>query len=82
GDIPTGYDKLNDEVNGGSLSNYKIDKNPSVTRLYNAIKFSGRTRNNLGIGVFNAVAQPVNAELTSLNTGADTSILTEPLTNY
>ena len=82
GDIPTGYDKLNDEVNGGSLSNYKIDKNPSVTRLYNAIKFSGRTRNNLGIGVFNAIAQPVNARLTSLNTGKDTSILTEPLTNY
>jgi hypothetical protein len=52
GDVPTGYDKLNDEVNGGSLSSYKIDKNPSVTRLYNAIKFSGRTSNNLGIGIF------------------------------
>ena len=35
--------------------NLEIVKNPTVTQLYNAIKFSGRTKNKLGIGVFNAV---------------------------
>lgn len=82
GDIPSGYAKVNDEVENGSLGSYSILKNPSVTRLYNAIKFSGRTNKNLGIGIFNAIGQPVRAKLNHLNGGVDTSILTEPLTNY
>ncbi|MES1219181.1 MAG: DUF5916 domain-containing protein, partial [Bacteroidota bacterium] len=39
----------------------EIIKNPSVTQLYNAIKFSGRTKKKLGIGFFNAVTAPMNA---------------------
>jgi len=83
GDVPGKHEFINREVAGGSLRDYRIDKNPSVTRLYNAIKFSGRTRNNLGIGVFNAITQPVSARLISrVNGGKDTSIVTEPLANY
>lgn len=63
-------------------SNYTIEKNPSVTKLYNAIKFSGRNSNNLGIGVFNAITQPMYAKLHNKLTGKDSSVLTEPLTNY
>ena len=66
----------------GNNPNYKIDKNPGITRLYNGTKFSGRNKNNLGIGIFNAVTVPMYAKITNLNTGADSSILTEPLTNY
>ncbi|MFM9908399.1 MAG: DUF5916 domain-containing protein [Chitinophagaceae bacterium] len=82
GAVPSRYSEIKEEVENGSLTNYRIDKNPSVTRLYNAIKFSGRTRNNLGIGVFNAIAQPVRALLKNKINGRDSSILTEPLTNY
>jgi len=66
----------------GNDPNYKINKNPGITRLYNATKFSGRTRKNTGIGIFNAVTAPMNAKITNLLTGADSTILTDPLTNY
>lgn len=66
----------------GNRTDYQIEKNPGITRLYNATKFSGRTKGNLGIGVFNAVTVPMHAVIKNLNTGQDSSILTEPLTNY
>jgi hypothetical protein len=66
----------------GDKPNCKIIKNPGITRLYNATKFSGRTNGKLGIGVFNAVSAAMYAKILNLNTGTDTSILTEPLTNY
>ena len=66
----------------GNNANYRIDKNPGITRLYNATKFSGRNKKNLGIGIFNSVTVPMYAKITNLNTAADSSILTEPLTNY
>ena len=68
--------------NFGNIPSHKIIKNPGITRLYNASKFSGRTKNNLGIGVFNALTVPMYAKIEDLSTGKDSSILTEPLTNY
>jgi hypothetical protein len=65
-----------------SNPDYIIKKNPGITRLYNATKLSGRTKNNIGIGVFNAVTAPMRARLTNNNSKQDTTILTEPLTNY
>ena len=61
---------------------YTINKNPGITRLYNATKLSGRTKNNEGIGIFNALTAPMKARLTNKLTNKDTSIITEPLTNY
>lgn len=66
----------------GDNTNYRIIKNPGITRLYNATKLSGRTKGNLGIGIFNAVSAPMYAKIQNINTGQDSSILTEPLTNY
>jgi hypothetical protein len=66
----------------GNMPHYEIKKNPGITRLYNATKFSGRTKGNLGIGVFNAVTAPMYAKIREISAGKDTSILTEPLTNY
>lgn len=63
-------------------NNYSIIKNPSITQLYNALKFSGRTKNKLGIGVFNAVTAPMHARLQNNVTKRDSLIETEPLTNY
>lgn len=68
--------------NYGNKTDCAILKNPGITRLYNATKFSGRTKGNLGIGIFNAVTAPMYAKIKNLVTDTDTSILTEPLTNY
>ncbi|MGB5005789.1 MAG: DUF5916 domain-containing protein [Ferruginibacter sp.] len=68
--------------NYGDNPQFKIIKNPGITRLYNATKFSGRTKGNLGIGIFNAVSAPMYAKIRDVATGKDSSILTEPLTNY
>lgn len=61
---------------------WDIIKNPTTTQLYNATKFSGRTKNKLGIGIFNAVTAPAYAKLRNTMTGKDSSIQTEPLANY
>jgi hypothetical protein len=66
----------------GNDTSYRIDKNPGITRLYNATKLSGRNKDNLGIGIFNAVSVPMYAKITDLRNGRDSSILTEALTNY
>jgi hypothetical protein len=79
---PGGYQSVIDSVGTGSLTNFDIIKNPALTRLYNAIKFSGRTKDNLGIGVFNAVARSEKARIRNTITGTDSTILTEELTNY
>ena len=63
-------------------SDYEIIENPAVTNLYNALKFSGRNKNKLGIAVLNAIAQKEYAVVRNKTTGRDSTIVTEPLTNY
>jgi hypothetical protein len=58
-----------------------ILSNPSQTKLLNATKVSGRTNSGLGIGIFNAVTNEVNAEIED-SLGHKRKIMTEPLTNY
>ena len=82
GRTPEKYESLIRGTRSGNLMDYDIIKNPSVTRLYNAVKFSGRTRNNLGIGIFNAIGQSERAKLRNRVTGTDTTIISEQLTNY
>ncbi|HEX4957484.1 MAG TPA: DUF5916 domain-containing protein, partial [Lacibacter sp.] len=78
GATPGGYSAVR------RMANDSIDviKNPGIVQLYNATKFSGRTRKKLGIGVFNAVGAPMYAEIENTNTKLRERILTEPLTNY
>jgi len=73
--------KYNDVLQLASDSGYTILKNPSVTQLYNATKFSGRTKDNLGIGIFNAVTAPMYAEYEKPN-GDIIRTQTEPMANY
>ena len=77
---PTGTQSVLDFARNNN--EFKINKNPGITRLYNATKFSGRTKNNIGIAIFNAVTAPMKAKLTNSITKSDTTITTEPLTNY
>lgn len=80
GTTPGGYYDVQGLLN--TNSDYELIKNPSVVQLYNGIKFSGRTKKKLGIGIFNAVTAPMNARLRNITTKEDTVIQTEPLANY
>jgi len=80
GERPEKFDAVESFVQNNP--NYEIIENPGVTNLYNAIKFSGRTKNKLGIGIFNAIGQRELAILRNKTSGNDSDIVTEPLTNY
>ena len=80
GGTPSGYNGINNSVN--SNLNLELVSNPGVTQLINATKFSGRNKNKLGIGIFNAVGAAMNAVVENKTTKEKTSIETEPLTNY
>ncbi|MBC7872691.1 MAG: carbohydrate binding family 9 domain-containing protein [Ferruginibacter sp.] len=80
GSMPSGYFGVRDFITGNP--EWEIIKNPSITQLYNATKFSGRTKHKLGIGIFNAIAAPMNAKVHNRITGKDSLIRTSELTNY
>jgi hypothetical protein len=78
GDQPEGYYDVYSELQPGE----EVIADPSVTKLYNAIKFSGRTNTGLGIGILNAVTQPMYAVVEDSETHKTRDVLTNPLTNY
>ncbi len=80
GATPSGYYPVKDLAT--HTTNYSIVENPSVTQLYNAFKFSGRTQHKLGIGVFNSITAPSYAHVYDNTTGKDSTIGTEPMANY
>ena len=63
-------------------SNEKILNNPNESKLINASKISGRTKNGLGIGVLNAVTRAQHAMIENLETKNIRQVETDPLTNY
>jgi hypothetical protein len=77
---PTGFYDV--QGRAAADSNIEIIKNPSVSQLINTIKFSGRNKKKLGIGVFNAVSAPMFASIKNKQTNAIEKIQTGPLTNY
>lgn len=80
GATPSGFYGIRDMV--AADPNLEIVKNHSVTQLINAVKFSGRNKKKLGIGLFNAVSAPMHAITRNKTTGEETTTLTSPLTNY
>ena len=55
---------------------------PLASKLYNATKFSGRMKNGLGIGVFNAVNAPQYGTAVNYDSGMERQVMISPLTNY
>ncbi|MFZ9586756.1 MAG: DUF5916 domain-containing protein [Crocinitomicaceae bacterium] len=55
---------------------------PFGSKLYNATKFSGRLKNGLGIGVFNAVNAPQYGTAVNYDSGMEREVMISPLTNY
>lgn len=79
GGVPHNLDKAYTELNDSTGE--IVQSNPIVSPLINATKFSGRTRNGLGIGLFNAVENRTFATIEDAS-GATRKVETNPLTNY
>ncbi len=75
---PLGYSSVSSQLS----SSEEIEDNPDITRLYNGIKLSGRTRSKTGFGFFNAVSAPAYASIHDLADDSYRRIETNPLTNY
>lgn len=74
GNAPTGIFELEDEE--------KVVENPSRVKLLNAIKVSGRTESNLGIGVLNTITGKTKAIIRDTLTGDVREVVVEPIANY
>ncbi|WP_299216519.1 DUF5916 domain-containing protein [uncultured Aquimarina sp.] len=64
------------------MENEVAEDNPSKVNLLNALKISGRTKGNLGIGFFNAITEKTEVRITDTITGDQRSKVVEPLANY
>lgn len=60
----------------------RIVENPQQAQLINATKLSGRAKNGLGVGVFNAVENESYAIIRNDSSGAERKVLTNPMSNY
>jgi hypothetical protein len=65
-----------------SKINESVVKNPTETRIINATKISGRNSRGLGVGFFNAMTLPSDAELQDTVVKLDRLIRTQDFTNY
>lgn len=77
GGTPINRFKARQELREGEV----IVNNPFESQLINATKVSGRDRNGLGLGVFNAITAPTYATLEDTE-GNQRDVETAPLTNY
>ena len=77
GNGPTGF------VSDDDLMENEIAEDlPTKVNLLNALKISGRTKGNLGIGFFNAITEKTEVRITDTITGTQRKQVVEPLANY
>ncbi|NNK27489.1 MAG: carbohydrate binding family 9 domain-containing protein, partial [Flavobacteriaceae bacterium] len=74
GNAPTGSPDL---ATGEEILDF-----PSEVKTLNALKVSGRTKNGLGIGFFNAITEKTDATIRNSTTGEIRKEVVEPLANY
>lgn len=55
---------------------------PGKVTMLNAVKISGRTKNGLGIGFFNAITEETKATVKNNDTEETREVITNPLSNY
>ncbi|PQJ78117.1 DUF5916 domain-containing protein [Polaribacter porphyrae] len=70
------------DVSSTLNANEEIIDYPNKTTMINAIKVSGRTKNGLGIGFFNAITQKAEATIKDNQTGQTRKEVIDPFTNY
>lgn len=78
GNTPAGYWDIENELN----ENEVIEKNPTETKLINALKFSGKSSSGLAIGILNAMTSSSEATIKNKLTGKTREIETQGFTNY
>ena len=78
GSRPTEYYSVYNELN----QNEVIIDNPDNVKLINALKVSGRSKNGLGIGFFNAITNKTTAVIEDTITHSQRDFVTEPYANY
>ena len=78
GNEPIGYNDVEENLE----ENEEIIENPSKVNMINAVKLSGRDKNGLGIGFFNAITEKTSATIKDTITGGIRKQVTEPLANY
>ncbi len=64
------------------LGENEIAEIPNRVNLLNALKISGRTEGQLGVGFFNAITEKTYATVKDTITGDVRDVLVEPLSNY
>ncbi|MFD2550946.1 DUF5916 domain-containing protein [Bizionia sediminis] len=62
--------------------NETLENMPKQVKVLNALKISGRTKNGLGLGVFNAITEKTYANIKNTTFNTNRRQLVEPLTNY
>ncbi len=62
--------------------NEQVKSNPSISKLVNATKVSGRTKSGLGVGLLNALTKKQFAIIENTETGKIRQVETDPMTNY
>ncbi len=62
--------------------NEEVTDYPNTVKVLNAIKVSGRTKNGLGIGLFNAITEKTKAVIRDTLTGDLREDVVEPIANY
>ena len=73
-DIWNVYDVLEDSE--------EVVENPAETQIINATKITGRSKNGLGLGFFNAMTLKSEAVIRDTFTGSERTYTTQPFTNY
>ena len=76
GQINTNFNKLN------LIDDEQLTDIPQRAKLINATKVSGRTKGNLGIGIFNAITDEVTATAVNTTTNEEREVQLQPFTNY
>ena len=75
GGIPIRFNEAFESAD--SLEN--VVENPLTSQLYNATKVSGRTKEGLGVGVFNAISQQTFAAIENTENNSTRQFETNPL---
>ncbi|GAA4971084.1 DUF5916 domain-containing protein [Algibacter aquimarinus] len=74
GNAPVSRPELNE--------NEKFVDYPNTVKVLNAVKVSGRTKNGLGIGVFNAITEKTTAQILDTISGNSREAVAESFANY
>lgn len=65
-----------------NLAENEEAERPDETKVLNALKVSGRTKNGWGLGLFNAITEKTYATIRNTETNTSRKEVVEPFTNY